>query len=375
MMIAELCGLVGPETDLWLPPDAYAELAGQIRRLRPPPRIRVPVLVAPVPIDPTGVAGPTRGQSRGPHWRRTTPNRFVPVGAEFSQPAQRIREAADLLPPQGHVTGWAALHLAGARWFDGATASGALLPVPLALGPRGQRVDRDGVAIHRQTFDAAETTGHHGVACLAPERAVLDEMRRTTCVRDAVVVLEMACHAELTSLARFAASLAGQRGRPGIGLVWEAVGLAVEGAQSPPEVGMRLVWEGEAGFPRPLCNPEVFSLDGRFLGRPDLLDPEAGVAGEYDGDHHLAVRQRRRDLGREERLRAYGLGYFTVVGGELGDAGAVAARMAATRARALRSPEPRRWTLQPPPGWRAPLPLDDRLALRERLIARSLPRM
>jgi hypothetical protein len=331
--------------------------------------------VTPVPLDPTGVAGPTRGQSRGPHWRRTAPNRFVPADAELTQPAQRIREAADLLPAHGCVTGWAALHLAGARWFEGTTASGAALPVPLALGPRGQRTDRVGVTFHRQQFGPEDMTCHHGVACLSPERALLDEMRRTGCVDDAVVALEMACHAELTSLTRFRAALAQHRGRPQFGLVWAATGLAVEGAQSPPEVRMRLVWERHAGFPRPLCNPEVFSLDGRFLGRPDLLDVEAGVVGEYDGDHHLEVRQRSRDLGREERFRAHGLGYFTVVGGELGQPDVVAERMAATRARALRSPEPRRWTLQPPPGWRTPLSLDDRLALREQLIARSLPAM
>ena len=105
---------------------------------------------------------------------------------------------------------------------------------------------------------------------------------------------------------------------------------------------MRLVWEVDAGFPRPLCNVEVFSLDGRFLGRPDLFDPESGVAGEYDGDHHLEVRQRSRDLGREERLRSHGLGYFTVVGGEMGKRDAVVDRMTTTRARALRSREPRR---------------------------------
>lgn len=374
-MIDELCGLRDAEADLWLPPDAYAEMADQIRRLRPPPRIPAPTLVEPVPVDPTGTNGPTRGQSRGPHWRRTAPNRFVPAGALATQPAQRIREAADLLPAQGRVTGWAALHLAGARWFDGTTPSRTPLPVPLALAPRGQRVGRGGVVFHRQTFDADDMTVHHGVACLAPARAVLDEMRRTTCVRDAVVVLEMACHAELTSLARFRAILPAQRGRPGIGLVWEATGLAVEGAQSPPESRMRLVWELDAGFPRPLCNPEVFSLDGRFLGRPDLFDPESGVAGEYDGDHHLEVRQRSRDLGREERLRAHGLGYFTVVGGELGNREAVVQRMASTRARALRSRESRRWTLQAPPGWRSPLTLDERLTLRELLIARSLRRM
>ncbi len=57
MMIAELCGLSESAADLWLPPEAYAEVADRIRCLRPPPRIPAPTLVAPVPIDPTGRSG------------------------------------------------------------------------------------------------------------------------------------------------------------------------------------------------------------------------------------------------------------------------------------------------------------------------------
>lgn len=319
MMIAELCGLADPETDLWLPPEVYAELAASLRRLRPPPRLPAPRLVVPVPVDPDGRTGPTRGQSRGPHWRRTAPNRFVPAAAVLTQPAQRIREAADLVPAGGAVTGWAALHLMRARWFEGTTAAGEELPVLLALGPRAQRVDRGGIATHRQAFDPRRTERHGGVACLPAARAVLDEMRRAASVGDALVVLEMALHAELTSLSRFATTVAAHARRPGIELVRAAYDLAVEGAESPPEVRLRLVWERDAGLPRPLVNPEVFSLDGRLLGRPDLLDPVAGLVGEYDGGHHLTLDQRRRDLGREERFRGHGLDYFTVVGGELTD--------------------------------------------------------
>ena len=34
-------------------------------------------LVRPVPVDPSGVHGPTRGAAAGPRWRRTSPNRYV----------------------------------------------------------------------------------------------------------------------------------------------------------------------------------------------------------------------------------------------------------------------------------------------------------
>lgn len=125
----------------------------------------------------------------------------------------------------------------------------------------------------------------------------------------------------------------------------------------------RWAWEHDAGLPRLLVNPWVYSADGRFLGRPDLLDAEAGVVGEYDGPHHLELRARRRDLDRESGFRRHGLEYFTVVGGDLRDRRSVVARMRETRERAVANRLPRLWTLTPPDGVRH-LSLDQRMALR-----------
>ena len=55
---------------------------------------------------------------------------------------------------------------------------------------------------------------------------------------------------------------------------------------------MRLVWELDAGHPRPLCNVPLFDRHGRHLATPDLVDPGAGVVGEYDGAVHLTGAQR-----------------------------------------------------------------------------------
>ena len=75
------------------------------------PRCATPrALVVPVPIDPDGYHGPTRGQAAGPRWRRTSPGLYVPVEASRSV-EQRIVEAAGHLPPGGMVTGWG-----GACW-------------------------------------------------------------------------------------------------------------------------------------------------------------------------------------------------------------------------------------------------------------------
>ncbi len=76
-------------------------------------------LFDPVPIDPSGVGGPTRSQAgragtpRSP-WRRSSKAHYVPTYVDWHLPEQRIVEKAVLLPPGGAVTGWAGLRALGA---------------------------------------------------------------------------------------------------------------------------------------------------------------------------------------------------------------------------------------------------------------------
>jgi hypothetical protein len=125
---------------------------------------------------------------------------------------------------------------------------------------------------------------------------------------------------------------------------------------------MRLVWVIDAGWPRPVCNRVVYSTNGEVLGRPDLLDPESGVAGEYDGALHRDRTRHRSDVARAERFRRSGLEPFVVVAGDT--VGQQVERMEAARSRALaRAAGERGWTLEPP-RWAPPPPytsLDDEL--------------
>lgn len=101
-------------------------------------------------------------------------------------------------------------------------------------------------------------------------------------------------------------------------------------------------WEGVAGFPRPLMNREVRDLGGRLLAVVDLLDVEAGVAGEFNGATHRSAARQSRDERRNAALRGVGIETFAVVGS---DSEAVQVeRMGAARARALWvPPSARRW--------------------------------
>lgn len=303
-------------------------------------------LIHPVRRDPAGLAGPTRGQARSRRWRRTSTGFYVPAGTDRARVEQRIAEEAARLGPDGAVTGWAALRLAGAAYFDGLDPKDlSSLAVPVVVGS-GQLRRAEGIQVMRDELAADEVVVRAGVPCTTAERATFDAMRHAADDRAATVVMDMVAAAELTSIRRMRAYVALRSGRCGAPRVRRALDLADENSWSPKETEMRLVWMLDAGFPRPLCNRSVYNGHGRLIGIADLLDPEAGVVGEYDGGMHAARRRRRRDARREDDFRGAGLECFKVVTGDLDDIPLVVDRMRRARSRALwLLPQRRRWNL------------------------------
>jgi hypothetical protein len=168
--------------------------------------------------------------------------------------------------------------------------------------------------------------------------------------------------------------VAAQSGWTGIPRCREAVSLTNENSWSPRETShLRLVWVLDAGFPPPLCNVPIFDLAGRHIGTPDILDEEAGVAGEYDGSLHLQGAQRARDVRREEAFRSVGLEYFTVLASDARDPLDVVRRMHSTRGRArFASPSTRAWTIEKPAWWIPTETVEQRRALTSDQRARLL---
>lgn len=334
---------------------------------RPP---RAP-LTRPVRIDPEGLTGPTPGQSRGPRWRKTAHGYFVPAGVSDECPEQRVMEQSVRLPSGGGVTGWAACRLRGAAFFDGLDTDGAThLPVPLAIGPASLVRGDTAVRVSRDSLAGELITHVQGIPCVPVRRAVFDAMRWASDVREATVAIDMAAAAELTSVRRMRSYVATRPGWRGVPKVRRALDLADENSMSPGETRMRLAWVLDAGLPAPLCNQPVFDRRGNLLGVADLLDPTAGVVGEYDGAAHRGARRHRRDVLREDRFRRAGLEYFKVVGLDLADVPLIVERMVTTRRRAKLLPSrDRTWTLTPPVDWHdSPLDamtLDQRLDYRE----------
>lgn len=310
-----------------------------------------PGLVWPVRIDPAGHQGPTRHQAAGPRWSRTSKGFYVPSWVDQSDAAQRIVQAAAVLPAYGAVTGWAALCWLGARWFDGAGARGELKPVPLVTSAHDIR-PQDGFTVSSEGLGPAQLLEHDAVPVTEPAFAAFFEMCRADDVRAAVRIMDMTAYNDLASIAEVAELTSVIGPKTGIAQVRQALALSDENAWSPMEVEMRLLWQLDAGLPRPLCNQPIFDRRGNHIGTPDLLEPGSGVAGEYDGALHLEGSQRARDVRREELFRRHGLEYFTMLAADARDPMHVIRRMqgAYDRARHL-PPEERSWTIEPPPWW------------------------
>ncbi|MGI8900321.1 MAG: hypothetical protein ACR2HA_05235 [Nocardioides sp.] len=324
-------------------------------------------LVRPVPIDPTGRTGPTRGQAAGTRWRTNSRGFHVPAWVDGDCPEQRVLEQSLRLPAGGAVMGWAGCRLLSANFFDGLARDGVTrLPVPLALGRGGNIREDDRVTVSRDPLLDDEVVWVYGIPCTTPERATFDAVRTATDLMEAVVALDMAFAGEVTSMSRMRAYVADTAGWKGVPLVRQALELASEHSWSPNETRLRMIWQLGAGLPRPLVNRPVFDRRGRLLGYPDLLDVESGLVGEFDGGDHRGAGRHADDVGREATLRNHWLEVVRGTGPDLLRPERVQARILAARQRARWLPPDRRpWSMTPPPGWDPGPTLDERLAHRD----------
>lgn len=305
-------------------------------------------LVLPVRRGVDDRAGPSPGVLRGERWRAVARGWHVPA-ATAATPEQRAFEVVVRLPPGGLVTGWAALRLAGANYFEGLAGDRSTpLPVPVLL-PHSARIRGGGVVVERTRLPLPEAVMRYGVPCVACEPALLHEIRRAATPRLAGVMVDMALAAGLVDLDRLR-EVAGRRRLPAAAAY--ALERACAECRSPRESDMLQVWEAVAGFPRPLMNREVRDLAGRLLAVVDLLDVWAGVCGEFNGAAHRSASRQSRDEKRHAALRAVGLETFTVVGRDSDQV--QVERMTAARNRAAwASPADRLWQVGafvPAPG-------------------------
>lgn len=264
----------------------------------------------------------------------------MPIDTRLT-PEQRIVEVAAALPPDAMLTGWAALRLQGAAFFDGRDPWRKPTPVPVLAGADQRlRADARRRVVRDRLLPDAWTVA--GVLCAPPERAAIDAMRLADDGRDAVVVLDMALAAGLVTVSGVSVAWSQQIRRVGAALVRFALEHARVGSRSPAESRLRMVWTLDATLPEPLLNREVRDSSGRLIGLPDLLDPRTGLVAEYDGAPHRNRDRHRSDNTRRERFLEAGLEPVTVVAGDSVVEIVRRLRLAHRRA-AARPPEMHRW--------------------------------
>ncbi|MEO9324182.1 hypothetical protein ABFT23_11880 [Nocardioides sp. C4-1] len=275
----------------------------------------------------------------------------------------------------GHVlTGWANLHWRGGRWFTGTDAAGRELPIDVLIGTHDIR-RRPGLRL------SGEQVGEHlkevvdGVAVADVRAAVAFAMRYAPSLRAAVRVLDMAAYDDLVSIAEMDEFInPGLSSWTGVPRARDALLLGSESMWSPTEADLSVVWVVVAARPRPLGNPPVFDrLTGRHVVTPDVFDPVAGVAGDYEGEVHLGRAVRAADVRREAILRDYGIEQVVMTSADRGDPTAFVRRLDQAYARAAaRKLVRRRWTIDPPSWWTPTMTVAQRRALdpdqRRRLL-------
>lgn len=327
-----------------------------------PFHVRRPSLVGPVRVDPSGRDGPTRGQARGPGWRRTGQGLYVPADVEPSAD-QRIVEAAAVLQDDEAVTGWAGLRWQRAAWFDGTQSSHGLRDVPLLV--RRDRAAPPGSVVSQEFLHPDEIIELDGVAITVPVRSLVHELRRADTLGDAVIALDMACYSDLVSIAEVTAYVTALGPVTGIQQARDALALGDENSWSPRETAMRGVWTTLAGLRRPLCNAPVFTMDGHHVGTPDLIDPELGLVAQYNGRDHITLVGTATDVKKDAAYRDLGLETVAMLATDWSDLDDFTRRLLAGARRAGQRASPPQWTVKPPAWWTPTHTVERRRTLQE----------
>lgn len=279
------------------------------------------------------------------------------VTADPADPDVRIALASAGLPPGVVLGGWAAARLherarlggrAGPPQFDGvARVTGDVLPVLLLAGRETRLSPKPWRNLVRSVVPAGERVARGPHLVTSPVRTAFD-LARLGPVPDAVVALDRLRTLRLVTVEALGAMIGARAGWRGAHQARRVLAFSTDRSESPQESALRVLW-CESGLPRPVPNATVLDGLGRFVARVDLLDPDAGLVGEYDGAVHASSGRRSADSARQERLEQLGLTVVRATAVDvLSESGRTAwkarLRQAHVRARSRTSAD-RRWRL------------------------------
>ena len=237
----------------------------------------------------------TRDALRTRGWRRLSRDVYVDSEIELTH-LLRCRAAALVLPVHAAISGRSAAHLHGAEAPDAAVA------VEVTVGR--QIRPRAGVSVRRAALASEDIVDMGGLAVTTPARTAFDLARWAT-QDEAIVAIDALLHRDRLSVDEAVAYTAGRPGWPGASRARRVLALVARGAESPMESRLRLLLV-RAGLPPPVLQHLVCDERGFPVARLDMayVAPRLGV--EYDGEQHFDERSARRDVRRQNALRALG---------------------------------------------------------------------
>lgn len=174
--------------------------------------------------------------------------------------------------------------------------------------------------------------------CTSPVQTFLDVAPDLPLV-DQVVLGDSLVRRKRVTPQQLVEAAASARGRGAVG-ARAAAQLVRAGVDSPRESRLRMLVV-LAGLPEPTVNLQLVHPNGRLSRRFELAYPDAKLAMEYDGRHHIEREEQwANDLMRREELEGLGWRFFVVISGRLRRPSALLAELtAAMRERGMRVPK------------------------------------
>ena len=241
----------------------------------------------------------------GPRFRRLFHGLYVAAGPIDVR--TRALAALKICPP-----GSFASHQTAAALWGGIVAETP--DTHITVPAEAPRTKRQGIVAH-----SAQDVGsrrHRGLLVSAPTRAFLEVTAGRANLVELVVLGDSLVGAERCTPGDLVVAAASYDGR-GARLARRAAALVRPGVDSPTETRLRLLIV-LAGLPEPSVNHILRRTDGSWRRRFELSFPELMLIVEYDGRHHIEVRdQWARDLRRREELERDGWRLVVIIAEDL----------------------------------------------------------